>query len=144
MLTQVLMVGFLIIGFLIALPAILDLDIVKKLRGKELPLPPVAPMPTGPSLDDNETVIVSVPASKPTKAKLAFIVGEWEDFVDVLVENGMQESAEDMKTLLNKMCLEYRDELNEVEVKILPEPTPNPVDTVSIDSILVDPQEKQG
>ena len=69
---------------------------------------------TVPVVDAEQTVEEMTKEIKETdKTNLAVIVSEWENFVNLLVANNMQESAEDMKTLLTKMVQEYRSELNE-------------------------------
>ena len=117
MITTILMGACIVIGLIIAIPPVLEMELVKNLFNRKqvptpvvvdtvvVPVPPVIiPEPIAPP--------VQVPV-KPSKSKLAHIVQEWENFVDVLVENGMEESAEDMKSLLNKMVNEYRNDLNE-------------------------------
>ena len=54
---------------------------------------------------------------KPVKAEkekdLSNLVDEWEEFVDVLVDYGLTETAKEMKALFPKMCAEYRPELDD-------------------------------
>jgi len=114
MIVEILMMGCIALGALIALPPIFQLPIVKggiaKLKGAlSTPATPVVVPDVAPITPVPETPAVVV----PTRSGLAHIVSEWEDFVNVLVDNGMEESAEDMKTLLNKMVAEYRSDLNE-------------------------------
>ena len=134
MLTPILMGVCILIGLIIAIPPVLELESVKNILNKSkefVPaLPPVIPTPTGPT---PEVEVVPVAPAKPTRSKLAHIVTEWENFVDTLVINGMDESAEDMKTLLNKMVDEYRSDLNEDDVD---------EKVASIDSIIAPSEEK--
>jgi len=115
MITPILVGVCVVIGLVLLVPVIFGYDsITEMFKGKEAvdKLPPVMPMPSGPT-PEVEVELVPVAPVKPARSKLAYIVSEWEDFVNVLVDNGMQESAEDMKSLLNKMVDEYRNDLNE-------------------------------
>lgn len=135
MVTEILMGLLIVIGLVIAIPGLMELEFIKKMFSKKV-------------VTNKPEVVITIPDSvvvtpdvaptqtpyEPRRRKLAYIIEEWEAFVDVLVANGMEESAEDMKSLLNKMVSEYRNELNE-----------NDDNTVAmIDSIIEVSPEKKG
>ena len=59
------------------------------------------------------SVTPSTPIVADGKQKFAELVKGWESFLAIIESNKMQECAEDMKTLLIKMAVEYRSDLNE-------------------------------
>ncbi len=142
MITTVLMGACIVIGLIIAIPPLLEMDFAKKIFArKQVPTPVPTPVVVDSVVVTVPPVIIPEPIAppvqvpvKPSRSKLAHIVQEWENFVDVLVENGMEESAEDMKSLLNKMVNEYRNDLNEND-------DTNP-GVASIDSIIAPAPEK--
>ena len=55
-----------------------------------------------------------IPDSKPEKDEvdLAYIINEWEDFLNLLVENDLPNCAAEVRKLGGKIFAEYRDDLD--------------------------------
>ena len=56
----------------------------------------------------------TTPDNEPEEVEvdLAYIVNEWEDFLDLLVENDLPKCAAELRQLGGKIFAEYRDELD--------------------------------
>jgi hypothetical protein len=122
------------VGVLIALSSY-GMDIVNFLKGFFNRVTPVSP----------DVVIVpdvivspdtpSIPTSRKERVDtFAKIVTKWENFVNILIQHGMEDCASDMKELLVKMAKEYRVDLEKPELLVKPK---NKVVKSDISSIMV-------